>query len=78
VVFENKLLMRIFGPKWQEVAGYWRRLHNEERYNLYTLQNIVRVMRSRCMRLAGTCITLDKTRNAYEILAGEPERKRQP
>jgi hypothetical protein len=29
-VFENKVLMRIFGPKWVEVRGGWRKLHNEE------------------------------------------------
>jgi hypothetical protein len=26
---------RIFGLKREEVAGGWRRLHNEELYNLY-------------------------------------------
>jgi len=29
-VFENRVLMRIFGPKREEVVGGWRRLHNEE------------------------------------------------
>ena len=28
-VFENRVL-RIFGPKRDEVAGEWRKLHNEE------------------------------------------------
>jgi hypothetical protein len=28
-VFENKVLRRMFGPKRDEVAGEWRRLHNE-------------------------------------------------
>jgi len=27
--------MRIFGPKREEVAGGWRRLHNEELHNKY-------------------------------------------
>jgi hypothetical protein len=35
-VFENRVLRRIFGPKREEVAGGWRRLHNEELRNLYT------------------------------------------
>jgi hypothetical protein len=35
-VFENRVLRRIFGPKTKEVAGGWRRLHNEELHNLYT------------------------------------------
>jgi hypothetical protein len=29
-VFENGVLRRIFGPKWDEVTGEWRRLHNEK------------------------------------------------
>jgi hypothetical protein len=34
-VSENKVLRRIFGPKREERAGSWRRLHNEELHNLY-------------------------------------------
>jgi hypothetical protein len=29
-VFENRVLMRVFGPKKDEVTGEWRKLHNEE------------------------------------------------
>jgi hypothetical protein len=32
-VFENRVLRRIFGPEREEVAGGWRRLHNEELHN---------------------------------------------
>jgi hypothetical protein len=28
-VFDNRALRRIFGPKREEMAGGWRRLHNE-------------------------------------------------
>jgi hypothetical protein len=34
-VFRNRVLRGIFGPKRVEVAGDWRRLHNEELHNLY-------------------------------------------
>jgi hypothetical protein len=34
-MFENRALRRIFGPKREEVAVGWRRLHNEELYNMY-------------------------------------------
>jgi hypothetical protein len=34
-VFDNRVLRGIFGPKREEVAGGWRRLHNEELRNLY-------------------------------------------
>ena len=40
-VFENRVL-RILGPKRNEVRGEWRKLHNEELRDLYSLPNIVR------------------------------------
>jgi hypothetical protein len=44
---ENRALMGIFGPKREEVAGGWRRLHNEELHDLFALPNVIRVMTSR-------------------------------
>ena len=52
-VFENRVLRRLFGPKRDEVTGEWRKLHNEELRDLYTLPNIVRVVKLRRMRWAG-------------------------
>jgi hypothetical protein len=49
-VLENRLLRRIFGPKREEMAGGWRRLHNKELHNVYASPNIVRVIKSRRMR----------------------------
>jgi hypothetical protein len=40
-VFENRVLMRMFGTKKEDVAGGWRRLHNEELHNLYDSPNII-------------------------------------
>ena len=37
--------MRVFGPKRDEVTEEWRKLHNEELNDLYSLPNIVRVVR---------------------------------
>jgi hypothetical protein len=48
-VSENRVLMEIFGPKSNEVTGEWRRLHNEELYDLYFLLNIIRMVKSRRM-----------------------------
>jgi hypothetical protein len=42
-VFENRVLRRVFGPKRDEVTGEWRKLHNKELNNLYSLPSIVRV-----------------------------------
>jgi hypothetical protein len=49
-VFENRVLRRVFGPKRDEVTGEWRKLHNEELNDLYSLPYIVRVVKSRRMR----------------------------
>jgi hypothetical protein len=40
-VFENRVLRRIFGPKRDEVTGGWRKLHNEELHNLYSMPSII-------------------------------------
>jgi hypothetical protein len=52
-VFENRVLRRIFGPKWDEVTGEWRKLHNEELHNLCSSPDIIRQVKSRRMRWAG-------------------------
>ena len=52
-VFEIRVLRRVLGPKRDEVTGEWRKLHNEELSDLYSLPNIVRVVKSRRMRWAG-------------------------
>jgi len=46
-VFENRVLRRLFGPKRNEVTGEWRKLHNEELNDLYSLPNIARVVKSK-------------------------------
>ena len=51
-VFKNRILRRIFGPKWDE-NGEWRRLHNGELHSLHCLFNIVRVIKFRRLRWAG-------------------------
>ena len=52
-VFENRVLRGIFGPKGDEVTRERRKLHNEERNDLYCSPNVVRVIKWRRMRWAG-------------------------
>jgi hypothetical protein len=44
----------------EEVAGGWRKLHNEELHNLYSALNIIRVMKSERMRWAGYLIRTEE------------------
>jgi hypothetical protein len=75
-VFENRMLRRIFGPKRDEVTGEWRILHNEELNGLYSLPNILRVIKPRRLRWTGHVACMVEGRVAYRVLAGKPEGKR--
>ena len=75
-VFKNMVLRRIFGPRSDEVTGDWRRLHNEELNDLYSLPNIVWVIKSRRMRWAGHVACMGE-RGVYRVLVGKPEGRRQ-
>jgi hypothetical protein len=59
-----------------EVTGGWRKMHNKELQNVYSSQNIIRIIKSRCMRWAGHLARMRKKRNTYRILVGKPEGKR--
>jgi hypothetical protein len=43
-VYGNRLL-RIFGPKRDEVMGGWRKLHNEELRDFYSSSSIIRIIK---------------------------------
>jgi hypothetical protein len=75
-VSENRVLRRILGPKRDEVTGEWRKLHNEELRDLYTLPSIIRLIRSRRMRREGHVARTEEKRKAYRLLVGKPRGKR--
>jgi transcription termination factor 2 len=72
------VLRRIFGPKRDEVTGEWRKLHNEELYDLYFSPNIVRVIKSRRVRWAGHVARIGEGKGVYMGLVVKPEGKRPP
>jgi hypothetical protein len=71
-VVQNRVLRRIFGSKGNEVTEEWRRLHNEELYALYFSPNIIRVIKSRVLELAGHIECVGKRRVEYRVLVGKP------
>jgi hypothetical protein len=52
-VSEESVLRRILWPRRDKVKGKWRKLHNKELKDLYSSPNIIQVIKSRRMRLAG-------------------------
>ena len=75
-MFENRVLRKVFGPQRDEVTGEWRKLHNEELNDLYSLPIIMRVVKSRQMRLAGYVTRMGEDRGVHRVLVGKPEGKR--
>jgi hypothetical protein len=71
MVFENRVLRRIFGVK-----RHWRKLHNEELHNFCPSASIIRIIKSRKMRWARHIARMREKRNEYRILDAEPEGRR--
>jgi hypothetical protein len=74
-VFENRML-RIFGPKRDEVTGQWRKLHNGQLPTLYSSPDIIRQIKSRRMRWAGHVAHIGEGRKVYTVLVGKPKGKK--
>jgi hypothetical protein len=74
-VCENRVL-RIFGPKRDEVTGEWRKLHNEELRDFYSSPSIIRIIKLRRTRWAGHVARMGEKRNAYRLLVGKTGGKR--
>jgi hypothetical protein len=73
-VFENRVLRKIFGPKREENQS-WRKLHNDELHNLYSLPNTVRVIKSMRMWWTGNVARFGEGRGVYVIFVERPEGK---
>jgi hypothetical protein len=75
MMFENRVLRKIFGPKRDEVTGEWIKLHNEL-HDLYPSPSIIRIMKSRRMIWSCHVARMGEKRNTYRLLVGKPEGKR--
>jgi hypothetical protein len=75
-MFVNSVLRRIFGPRRDEVMGEWRKLHNEDLRDLYSLPSIIGMIESRRMTWTEHVARMGKKRNTCRLLVGKPGGKR--
>jgi len=54
----------------------WRKLHNEEVYDLYSSSNFIRMFKLRRMRWTGHVARMGERGGVHRILVGKPEEKR--
>jgi hypothetical protein len=73
-VFDNRVLRGVVGCKRNEVAGEWRKLHNDELNDLYCSPNIIRVIK--LTRWEGHMARTGDRRGVYRVLVGKLEGKR--
>lgn len=75
-IFEDRALRKkVFEPKSKEAIGDWRKLHIEELRVLYLSTNIVRVNKSRTMRLMGHVTRVERRDMRIEVLVEKREGK---
>ena len=58
------------------VTGEWRRLHNENLYNLSSSPNIIQMIKTKITKVAGHVARMGKRSGVYSVLVGKPEEKR--
>jgi hypothetical protein len=69
-VFKNRALRRIFGPKWDEVTGEWRRLYNNEFHALHSSPDIIWVIKSR-RQMGRICSMYEGEKMCLQGFSGE-------
>jgi len=75
MVFDGRMLRKIFGPKREDVRAGFRNLLTEEFHDLNSSPNITRVVKSRTIRWVGNVACVGK-KNVYSVLVGKPEERR--
>jgi hypothetical protein len=67
------VLIRIFGPKRDEITGKLLQLRREKLNDLYTSPNIVREMKSKRKRWTGNVARIVEGRDVCRVLVGKHE-----
>jgi hypothetical protein len=75
-VFKDRVLRRILGSRRDKVIGSWRKQHNEELHNLCSSPSIIRIVKTRTMRLTEHVARIGEKMNAHGLLVGKPVGKR--
>jgi hypothetical protein len=72
-MFENRVLKKLSGRKWDEVAGQWKRrtLHNEKLYDLHSSRQLIRLVKLRKIRWAGQLARVEDKRGTYRAFVGK-------
>jgi hypothetical protein len=65
-------MLRIFGPRRDDVTGGWTELYNKELHNLYSSPSKIGMIKSTIVGWASHIVRIWKKRNSYGILVGKP------
>jgi hypothetical protein len=76
VVFEERVLKIVFGPKREEVTGDWRKLRNQELQGVCFSTNSLRVIKWKRMRWLSHVARMREKRNIYRVLVRKTEGKK--
>jgi hypothetical protein len=71
-----RTVLRIFGPKRDDMTGGWRKLHKEELHNFYASPSIISMIKSRRMKWARHVARISEKKNSCRTLVGKPEGNR--
>jgi hypothetical protein len=61
--------------KEEQVTGSWRKLHTQKLHNMYSVPNIIEVIKQRMTKWTGYVYCTGERRNVYRLLVEKPEEK---
>jgi hypothetical protein len=75
IVFDNRVLRKMFVPNRKEMTGGWRELHTDEIHNFSSSPNVRRMVKLWRLRWAGNVARMGEMRDVYKIFVQKYERK---